>query len=102
MANEKTARGLADRLAGKTKEVAGAVLRKPELRQEGELHQQEARAEDDAAKADLAAQQREAEADIVTKEQELKVERKRLDAEVAQENDVERIDRERRTNEARN
>ena len=68
MANEKIARGLVDRLVGKTKEVAGAALRNPELRQEGEIHQQKARAEDDAAKRNLAAQQREAEADIVTKE----------------------------------
>ncbi len=93
-------RGVIDRLAGKTKEVAGAVLRNDDLKQEGQLQQTKADVERQAARDAEVAAQREAEADVRTTERELEVERRRLAAETAAEAERDMLDREHQTKEA--
>jgi uncharacterized protein YjbJ (UPF0337 family) len=92
---EEKADGFGDRLVGKAKEVAGSVLGNEELREEGQLHQQRARADAAAAKAEAAAGQREAMADVVVEERELAAERLRLKAGAAQMLEESRIEQDR-------
>jgi len=57
--------GIMDRLKGKTKQVAGAVLGDQDLQEEGQLHEKKADTAKEAARLQAEAEQREAEARCV-------------------------------------
>ena len=79
---ERTAGGLAGKVAGRAKEAAGSVLGDDELAREGRLQQAQIEAEEEAAKQAAKARAREAEAELKEQKAETEVEREHLRAEV--------------------
>jgi uncharacterized protein YjbJ (UPF0337 family) len=88
--------GPLDRLKGKVKEVAGSILGNQDLREEGQLHQARANAEQEAQREAAQADQRQTEAQLAIKEKELAAERQQLMAEQAAESDRQRVEHDRR------
>ena len=92
--------GIADRLAGKVKAVAGGLLDRDDLSEEGELQQAKAARAEEAARLEAEAQQA---ADEARTEAELEanaVERARVQAEIDEAERLDEIERERRTEQA--
>lgn len=83
--DDETVRGLVDRIAGKSKEIAGTLVGNEDLKDEGRIQQRKVQADTDAAKADSEARLREAEAELAIEQTELEIERQRMDIETAQE-----------------
>ena len=90
-----------DRVQGKVKEVAGNLIGDEALTREGELHQEKADAEAEAARLAAEAEQAETEAEVVARERELAVEARELEAEEAAAARDERLERERAEEELR-
>ena len=80
---EETAGGLAGKLAGKAKEVAGETLGRDDLAREGRLQQAGSEADVQARREEAEARQREQEAAVVAERTENEAERERLQNEVA-------------------
>ena len=80
---EETAGGLAGKIAGKVKEVAGAATGDGDLAREGRLQQAQADTEAEARRDAAEAKQQEAEAELEADKAENAAERARLQTEVA-------------------
>ncbi len=80
---EETAGGIAGKIAGKVKEMAGAATGDGDLAREGRLQQAQSETEAEAARDAAEAKQREAEAKLEADKAENEVERARLESEVA-------------------
>lgn len=93
--------GLVDRIAGKVKQAAGAVLGDDGLAREGRLHEDKADATAEAVRRDELAAQSADEAEVVEREAALLVEQESLAAEAAEDVRRERLDREHAEEEAR-
>jgi uncharacterized protein YjbJ (UPF0337 family) len=93
---ERTRGGVAGRLAGRFKEVAGSMLGHDDLAREGRLQQAQVEAEADAKVAATRADQAEAEAELVAARTENELERERLENELDARERQELIARERR------
>jgi len=102
MADEinEPAGGAFERLKGKAKEVAGAVLGNDALKREGRLHEEKADAVEEAGRLDRQAAQERAEAAVTARERQLAVEQQRLAAEASAETREARLERERIESEA--
>lgn len=90
---ERTAGGPLGRFAGKAKEAAGSVLGNEELAREGRLQQAQTDAEEVAQREAREAEQAAAEAGTQAQRDELALERERLEAELAEEQRLEQIER---------
>jgi uncharacterized protein YjbJ (UPF0337 family) len=75
--------GLVDRVVGKAKQAAGAVLGNDDLRREGALHEQKAAAAQQARELTFDADREQQRADLTGREREVEVERQRLLTEAA-------------------
>src|SRR6188472_3639131 len=73
MADEQTGGAITDRITGKLKKVAGAVLGDDQLAAEGELHEARADAKSEAAHVEARAEQADAEAELAAREEALAV-----------------------------
>ena len=103
MSDQRTGSGgaITDRVTGKLKKAAGAVLGDERLSAEGELHEQRADAKTEAARADERAEQADAEADLEAREAALVTEEQELAVQAhAVERDA-RLDREEQEQKAR-
>lgn len=90
-----------ERLKGKAKQMAGAILGDPLLKAEGQLHEEKADAAKEASALGAEAEAEAAQAELTIKEQELAAERQRLAAEEAEEVREGRLARERQAEELR-
>lgn len=86
--------GLVDRIAGKVKQTAGAVLGDDDLAREGRLHEDKADATAEAIRRDELAAQSADEAEVVEREAALLVEEQSLAAEAAEDVRREHLERE--------
>lgn len=93
---ERTAGGLAGKLAGRMKQAAGSVLGNENLAREGRLQQAQVEAEADAAVAGQHAEQAEEAAAIEAERTENAIERERLKNEIAAREREDQIERDRR------
>ena len=84
---------MVERLKGKVKKTAGAVVGNDELRQEGALHEQKADALAEARRSDVDADRRQRQADDERRAAELTSEQRELRAQEGAESDRERIAR---------
>jgi uncharacterized protein YjbJ (UPF0337 family) len=83
MSKQRRESGVVEKIAGKVKEKAGAVIGNEELEREGRLEQQRVDAEKEAARREERAEQAAAEADVEAEKRDIAVERRELAAEVA-------------------
>ena len=87
--------GLAGKLAGRAKEMAGSAVGNEDLAREGRLQQAQVEAEGDAQIAAERAKQAEAEAELQAERAENEIERERLENEIAAREREEKIERDR-------
>src|SRR4051812_3485299 len=99
--SEPTSSGLTDRLVGKAKSAAGAVLGRDDLKREGALHEQKADLAAEAKRLEADAERDQAQAALVAREREVAVERDRLATEAAAEASEQQVERERAAEQAR-
>lgn len=92
---QPTRGGLAGKLAGRAKEMAGSVIGNQDLAREGRLQQAQVEAEADAQIAAERAKQAEAEAELQTERTENEIERERLENEIAAREREDAIERDR-------
>src|SRR5690348_239886 len=93
--------GLADRVAGTAKKLAGAVLGNEDLKREGELHHEKVEATKQAAQLEQTAERERTEAELTAREREIEIERQRLAAESAADAAQTRAEQERLAEERR-
>ncbi|MGI8757668.1 MAG: hypothetical protein ACR2MB_17785 [Acidimicrobiales bacterium] len=101
MASPAEGNSTVDRLKGKAKSLAGAVLGNEDLEREGHLHEERADALDDAQRLDAEAAEQEHEARLAEREQEITEERALLDLEEAEDKAQARIAADKASEEAR-
>lgn len=84
-----------DKVAGKAKEVVGAVIGNEDLAQEGELQQEKARAGKAAVELTAEAEQREAEAELKAEVTQNRLEQQQVAADLAERTREQQLERER-------
>ncbi|HVE94304.1 MAG TPA: hypothetical protein VNB24_05240 [Acidimicrobiales bacterium] len=84
-----------DKVAGKAKEVVGAVIGDDDLAQEGELQQEKARAAKAAAELTAEAEQRDAEAALKAEVTQNRLEQQQVAADLAERTREQQLERER-------
>ena len=95
-----TSRPLMDRVVGKVKEAAGSLTGNDRLQREGALHQEHARAVQEAEDQRHLAEQKEEEAEIVSRQAALRAEEERIDEEQARAAERDRIEQLKREEQA--
>ena len=75
--------GLADRVLGTAKQVAGSLIGSDNLKREGQLHHDKAGARTQAAELDAAAEHKQRKAELAERRQTVSTERQRLAAQAA-------------------
>lgn len=90
---EATAGGAIGKLAGRAKELAGAVLGRDDLHREGKLQQAQSEAEQDAAKLAAEARQKEGEAELEQEKAGAAAERRQVEIEAGEIESEERAER---------
>lgn len=89
-----------DKVAGKAKEVVGAVIGDEDLAQEGELQQEKARAAKAAVELTAEAEQREAEAELKAEITQNRLEQQQVAADLAERTREQQLERERAATQA--
>jgi uncharacterized protein YjbJ (UPF0337 family) len=101
MSSQETPRhagsGVFEKVAGKAKAVVGRLIGNDDLAEEGELQQAKAKTAQEAAVLMDEAEQRDREADLASEQEANRIERERVEAELAQAERDAQIERERQT-----